>query len=87
MTRTPQEAGATDTREIYPGVTVNPRVMGGTPVLAGTRIPVGVIVGHLAAGDAIDTLMAEYRITDAQVRAALGYAAHLVTSSEVYASA
>jgi uncharacterized protein (DUF433 family) len=61
--------------------------MGGTPVLAGTRIPVGVIVGHLAAGDAIETVMAEYRITDAQVRAALGYAAHLVTSEEVYVSA
>ncbi len=87
MTQTPQEAGTTDTREIYPGVTVNPRVMGGTPVLAGTRIPVGVIVGHLAAGDAIETVMAEYRITDALVRAALGYAAHLVTSEEVYASA
>lgn len=87
MTQTGQDGGTTDAREIYPGVSVNPRVMGGTPVLAGTRIPVGVIVGHLAAGDAIETIMAEYRITDAQVRAALGYAAHLVTSEEVYASA
>jgi uncharacterized protein (DUF433 family) len=73
MTQTPH--GAADAKEIYPGVTVNPRMMGGTPVLAGTRIPVGVIVGHLAAGDAIETVMDEYRISDAQVRAALGYAA------------
>lgn len=87
MTQTRNGAGGSDAKEIYPGVTVNPRVMGGTPVLAGTRIPVGIIVGHLAAGDSIETVMAEYRITDAQIRAALGYAAHLVTSEEVYATA
>jgi uncharacterized protein (DUF433 family) len=87
MTQTQQDSGTTDATEIYPGVTVNPRVMGGTPVLAGTRIPIGVIVGHLAAGDAFETVMTEYRVSDTQVRAALGYAAHLVTSEEVYVSA
>lgn len=87
MTQQLHGSGATGATEIYPGVVVNPGVMGGTPVLTGTRIPVGVIVGHLAAGDSIETVMDEYRITDAQVRAALGYAAHLVTSEEVYASA
>jgi len=76
-----------EAKEIYPGVTVNPRVMGGTPVLAGTRIPIGVIVGHLAAGDLMETVMDEYRITHQQILAALGYAAHLVSSEEVYATA
>lgn len=50
---------------------------GGTPVLKGTRIPGGVIVGHLAAGDTIETVTEEYRITDAQVRAALNFARRL----------
>ncbi|HST87198.1 MAG TPA: DUF433 domain-containing protein [Ktedonobacterales bacterium] len=67
---------STEAKEIYPGVTVNPRVMGGTPVLAGTRIPIGVIVGHLAAGGLMQTVMDEYRITREQILAALGYAAH-----------
>ena len=66
----------TEAKEIYPGVTVNPRVMDGMPVLAGTRIPIGVIVGHLAAGDAMETVMDEYRITHEQILAALGYAAN-----------
>ena len=81
---TPAIEHADETHEIYPGVTVHPLVMGGTPVLKGTRIPVGIIVGHLAAGDTIETVTEEYRITDDQVRAALSYAAHLVTSEEVY---
>jgi uncharacterized protein (DUF433 family) len=67
---------STEAKEIYPGVTVNPRMMGGTPVLAGTRIPIGVIVGHLAAGEPLETVMGEYRITGEQILAALGYAAH-----------
>jgi uncharacterized protein (DUF433 family) len=67
---------STEAKEIYPGVTVNPRVMGGTPVLAGTRIPIGVIVGRLAAGGLMQTVMDEYRITREQILAALGYAAH-----------
>lgn len=64
-----------EAKEIYPGVTVNPRVMGGTPVLTGTRIPIGVIVGHLAAGDPMQTVMDEYRVTHEQILAALCYAA------------
>ena len=81
---TPTTERADEAHEIYPGVTVQRLVMGGTPVLKGTRIPIGVIVGHLAGGDTIETVTAEYRITELQVRAALSYAAHLVTSEEVY---
>lgn len=68
---------AVQAREIYPGVTVQRGVMGGTPVLAGTRIPVGIIVGHLAAGDTMETVLAEYRLADAQVRAVVEYAEHI----------
>ncbi len=74
MAQPPHDRRAEKVKEIYPGVLVNPRVMGGTPVLAGTRIPVGITVGHLAAGDSIETVMDEYRISDAQVQAAIGAA-------------
>jgi uncharacterized protein (DUF433 family) len=66
--------------EIYPGVTVDPETVHDQPVIAGTRIPVAVIVGHLAAGDRLETVMDAYKLTEEQVRAALGYAAQLVSS-------
>ncbi len=73
--------------EIFPGIAVNPQIMGGTPVIAGTRVPVEVVLGHLAAGDSAAVIMAEYDLTDAQIRAALGYATQLVASEGVYAVA
>lgn len=59
--------------EIYPGIAIHPQIMGGTPLIAGTRVPVEVVVGHLAAGDTETAIMAEYDLTEGQIRAALGY--------------
>jgi uncharacterized protein (DUF433 family) len=70
--------------EIYPGITVDPRVMHGQPVIKGTRIPPAIIVGHLAAGDSQETVADEYRLTLEQVRAALGYAADRIAHERVY---
>ncbi len=72
---------------IFPGMAVSPQVKGGTPVIAGTRVPVEVVLGHLAAGDSAAVIMAEYDLTDAQIRAALGYATQLVACEGVYAVA
>ena len=36
-----------------PVVTANPEVLGGTPVFAGTRVPVQTLLDHLKAGDSI----------------------------------
>lgn len=73
--------------EIFPGIAVNPQIMGGTPVIAGTRVPVEVVLGHLAAGDSVAVIMAEYDLTEEQIRSALGYATQLVASEGVYAVA
>ena len=35
-------------------VTSTPEVLGGTPVFAGTRVPVQTLLDHLKAGDSID---------------------------------
>lgn len=70
--------------EIFPGIAVNPGIMGGTPVIAGTRVPVEVVLGHLAAGDSATAIMAEYDLTEEQIRAALGYATQVVASEGVY---
>lgn len=76
---TVQQAG-----EIFPGVKVDPEIMSGVPVIAGTRVPVEVILGHLAAGDTEAAVMAEYDLTADQIRAAFGYAAQVVASERVY---
>lgn len=76
---TPGPAG-----EIYPGVTVDPQVVHGKPVITGTRVLVAVIVGSLAAGDSMETVCAEYGLTPDQVHDALGYAASRVAEEHVY---
>ena len=70
--------------EIYPGVTVDPNIVHGKPVIKGTRVLVSRIVGHLAAGDSMETVCENYDLTPEQVRAALGYAASRVSEEEVY---
>jgi uncharacterized protein (DUF433 family) len=70
--------------EIYPGVSVDPAIVHGKPVIAGTRVLVARIVGHLAAGDTMETVCKEYDLTPEQVRAALGYAAERVAAEEIY---
>ena len=66
--------------EIYPGVTVDPNIVHGKPVITGTRVLVSQIVGHLAAGDTVEAVCEAYVLTPEQVRAALGYAASRVAS-------
>lgn len=64
-----------DILELYPGVVIDALVMHGVPVIRGTRIPARLIVGQLAGGESIETVMETYALTNEQVRAALGYAA------------
>jgi len=71
--------------EIYPGVVVDPAIIHGKPVIAGTRIPVALALGQLAAGVSFEELEREYGLTREQAQAALGYASQLVASEEVYA--
>lgn len=63
--------------EVFPGISMDPEVRFGKPCLSGTRMDVATIVGALAAGETIETVAAEYRLTTEQVRTALAYAAHV----------
>ncbi len=67
-----------ETRELTPGVTTNPRVMVGKPVIKGRRITVELILDNLASGRSIDNIMSNYGLTADQIRDALRYAHHLV---------
>lgn len=50
-------------------------ILGGKPVIKGTRVPVTLVIEELAGGTTGDELMKEYDLTHAQVQAALKYAA------------
>jgi uncharacterized protein (DUF433 family) len=50
-------------KEVFPGITVDPDEMRGRPVIAGTRIPIEVIVGELAGGSTFEQIMSGYHVT------------------------
>ena len=41
-------------------VSRDPEVMNGALVFTGTRVPVEILVQHLAAGDSLDTFLADF---------------------------
>jgi uncharacterized protein (DUF433 family) len=59
-------------------ISTDPRVMHGQAVIAGTRVPVSVVLDCLAAGMTSEEITAEYpTVTAAGVRAAAAYGAAL----------
>ena len=57
-------------------IEINPDVMLGKPAIRGTRIPVELILRKLGEGATEDELLDAYpRLTQADIRAALSYAA------------
>jgi len=64
-----------------------PDIMFGKPVIKGTRIPVEQVLRELAAGAAPeDVLKAHPRLSEADVRAALAYAADELAGEEILQS-
>lgn len=56
----------------------DPNILRGRPRIKGTRIPVGLILGYLAAGHTPGQIMAEFPdINDRQIAACLDYAREL----------
>jgi len=45
---------------IKSAISCSPDVMGGTPVFAGTRVPVQTLLDYLEAGDSIDEFLAGF---------------------------
>lgn len=43
-----------------PVISCSPEVMGGTPVFAGTRVPIQTLLDYLEAGDSIDQFLAGF---------------------------
>lgn len=65
---------------------MNPRIVsdlsicGGEPTVKGTRIPVHIILSHLAAGENYEEVLKQFpRLTQEDILACLEYAAFLAT--------
>lgn len=68
-------------------IVVEPSVRSGKPVIAGTRVPVELIVAKLAGGMSPEEVAREYELSAEDVRAALSYAATLLATEEIRATA
>jgi len=66
-------------------IDIDPQVQSGAAVIRGTRVPVAILVDSIAAGDGVEETARAYRVTEAQVRAALAYATAAVRSERTIA--
>jgi uncharacterized protein (DUF433 family) len=72
--------------EIAPRIVVDEATHSGRPVIKGTRVPVDVLLGQLAAGLTPEDIADEYGVTRDDVLAALAYAAKTLGNEEVRAT-
>jgi uncharacterized protein (DUF433 family) len=65
-------------------ITVNPNIFGGKPIIRGRRLAVEHILGMLAAGDSVDTILQGYPWLEREdIQACLVYARRLVGHERV----
>ena len=71
-----------DENRLLQRITVNPKIFGGKPIIRGRRLAVEHILGMLAAGDTIETILEGYPWLEPEnIQACLVYA-HKVVGHE-----
>jgi uncharacterized protein (DUF433 family) len=65
-------------------IEMNPDVMGGKPVVRGTRIPIEMILRKLGAGMSPEEIITDHpRLTPEDIRAAQSFAADFVADEDL----
>jgi uncharacterized protein (DUF433 family) len=65
-------------------IEMNPDIMGGKPVIRGTRIPVELLLRKLGAGVALEAILTEHpRLTLEDIRAAQSFTADYLADEEI----
>lgn len=59
------------------GISIDPAVCHGKPVIAGTRVLVSTLLGALAGGDSFSEVSEDYGVTKSQISAALQFASDM----------
>jgi uncharacterized protein (DUF433 family) len=66
-------------------IEINPKILGGKPVIKGTRIPVYLILELLSAGYDFKRIAKAYpSLTEEDIKAAVDYAAQIVKNEEAF---
>ncbi len=66
-------------------IEIDPKKLGGKPVIKGTRIPVYLILEMLASGMDVKEILKEYpELTEEDIREAIRYASQVLSKEEVY---
>jgi uncharacterized protein (DUF433 family) len=74
--------------EAVPAITLDPQIVSGKPVVAGTRLSVEFVIGLLADGWSEAEILANYpALTTERIRACLAYARDSLSSEKVFPSA
>jgi uncharacterized protein (DUF433 family) len=75
---------AMDEAKLLERITIAPRIFGGKPIIRGRRLAVEHVLGMLAAGDTVETILKGYLWLEAEdVQACLLYARKLVGHERV----
>lgn len=65
-------------------IEMNPEIMGGKPVIRGTRIPVELVLRKLGAGMTVEEILADHpRLTSDDIRAAQAFTADYLADEEL----
>jgi uncharacterized protein (DUF433 family) len=73
-----------DEKKLLERITVNPDIFGGKPIIRGRRLAVEHVLGMLATGDTIETLLEGYPWLEPEdVQACLAYADKLVAYERI----
>lgn len=65
-------------------IEMNPEIMGGRPVIRGTRIPVELLLRKLGAGMTVEEILANHpRLTAEDIRAAQAFTADYLADEEL----
>jgi uncharacterized protein (DUF433 family) len=59
------------------GISINPSVCHGKPVIEGTRVLVSTILGALSGGDSMEMVSEDYQLSTSQISAALEFASNI----------
>ena len=70
--------------ELLARITINPKIFGGKPIIRGRRLAVEHVLGMLAVGDSVETLLEGYPWLEREdIQACLLYAHKLVSHERV----
>jgi uncharacterized protein (DUF433 family) len=65
-------------------IEISPEIMGGKPVIRGTRVPVEIVLRKLGAGMTAEEIMADHpRLTPQDIRAAQTFAADYLADEDL----